>query len=437
VALSWTAPGGDGTSGAAAGYVIRYSTSASYDWTAFDGANLWTSSKTASGPYGTGETEEVKGLFGGVTYYFAVKAFDAADNPASVSNIASAWALVDTIPPGPPSSFTVVDVPEDHGGALRLDWVLSPDDGGGTGGVYGYKIYRSQDPAGYSPGSPYDSVSAGVSRYTDSAATINVKYYYAVAAFDSGNLSVFSDEAWGISADNWRYIDAASGGRVALADGMEVYLPRNAVSQSDNILVTRLDPVTYLPRGAVKANTAFNSTPIVYEIKFENPSTKLLKNAVIALPYTAAEVAGMNLENLRVYALSGETWMILNTSRPDPLVNKVSAETAHFSIFRIMEYVPSGALLSADAVYTYPNPARGDNLTFKFYVSDKARITVDVYNVAGEKVARLEKTGCPAGLTSEIIWNIENIASGVYVYRLSAESASGSKTITKKLAIIH
>ena len=64
-------------------------------------------------------------------------------------------------------------------------------------------------------------------------------------------------------------------------------------------------------------------------------------------------------------------------------------------------------------------------------------MAIDVYNVAGEKVARLTKENCPAGLTSEIAWNIRDIASGVYVYRVQAESASGRKTVTKKLAVIH
>ena len=64
-------------------------------------------------------------------------------------------------------------------------------------------------------------------------------------------------------------------------------------------------------------------------------------------------------------------------------------------------------------------------------------MAIDVYNVAGEKVARLEKANCPAGVTSELVWSVKEIASGVYVYRVRAESASGGKTVTKKLAVIH
>ena len=46
-------------------------------------------------------------------------------------------------------------------------------------------------------------------------------------------------------------------------------------------------------------------------------------------------------------------------------------------------------------VYTYPNPAKGDRLTFKYRVGDNADVTVDVYNLAGERVTHLEKYNNP------------------------------------------
>ena len=302
---------------------------------------------------------------------------------------------------------------------------------------YGYRVYRSQVSGQYVSSAPYAVTAAGEAGYLDAAAPVNLKFYYAVAAFDSSNNSVLSTEAFGISADNWRFFDASQGGSVRLADGMEVSIPRGSVNQNDNILVTRLNPSTYQPLFSVKANTQVRPTDVVYEIKFEDPGTKLTGKAGVTLPYTDAEIAGLDEENLRIYTLSGGNWILNNTSVVMPEVNKVKAESDHFSVFGIMQYVPSGALMTAGAVYTYPNPAKGDALTFKFYVADKASVTIDVYNVAGEKAARLSKSNCPAGLTSEIVWNVKNIASGVYIYRVRAESASGSKTVTKKLAIVH
>ena len=433
--LTWTAPGNDGDIGEVSYYLVKFSTDPGQDWAAFD--SLPGSSSAAGGPAGITEAMEAGGLLGGVTYYFALKAVDPVGNASALSNVASAWGSLDYAPPSPPSSLAVADAPGDEGGSLVLSWYLSPDDGGGAGDVYGYKIYRRGLGGSYVSSAPYASVAAGLASYTDPAAGLNVRYYYSVAAFDSTNNSALSAEASGISADNWRFFDASRGGVVRLADGMEVEVPGASASQNDKIMVTRLDPVSYAPLFRSRATTPANPTNIVYEVKFQNPATRLVAPALIHLPYTDADVAGMQTENLRVYTLTGGAWVMLNTSSVDAAAKKVSAEVSHFSIFRVMEYVPSGALFADDEVYTYPNPSRGDTVTFKFRVAHKAYVRVEVYNVAGEKVASLAKADCPAGQASEIAWNVKGIASGVYVYRLEAQSSVGEKSVTKKLAVIH
>ncbi len=434
--LSWTAPGNDGNVGSAAGYEVRYATYTGFAWGA---GTVWKSTRPAAGPYGTAEAETVLGLFGGVTYYFTLKAYDAKPNYSAVSNEASAYGTPDYTPPLPPSALTVADRPGDHGGALVLSWGLSPDDGAGARDVYGYKIFRSLSSGVAASSVPYAAVGPGYSGYTDTLAPENIKFYYAVAAYDSTNNSPITAEASGISADNWRFFDATNGGTVRLADGAEVSIPGESVSQNDNILVLRRDQAYYSgPSAVVKADAGgAKPTGIIYEVKFENPATKLLKPATLLLPYTAAEIGAIPEASLRVYLLDGARWTLVNTSRVLPEVKKVSAEVNHFSVYALMGYVPTGALLASDRVYTYPNPAKGDTLTFKFLPADAADVTIDVYNVAAEKVATLGKSGCPGGVTSEIVWKIANVASGVYVYRVEARSASGTKAVTKKLAIIH
>ncbi|MFH1380220.1 MAG: T9SS type A sorting domain-containing protein, partial [bacterium] len=109
----------------------------------------------------------------------------------------------------------------------------------------------------------------------------------------------------------------------------------------------------------------------------------------------------------------------------------------HFTDFQIAEFIPGGDLLEKDKVYTYPNPARGDNLYFKYYSGDDSYITIDVYNVAGERVAHLAGTG-QAGLVSQIAWDMKRYASGIYIYKIEAKAVYGNskKHIIKKLAII-
>ena len=435
VELAWSASGNDGTVGACSGYEIRYATYP-FSWAL---GSVWKSSRPASGPYGAAESETVSRLSGGLTYYFSLEAYDANVNYSLASGTVSAPAQRDLVPPAAPYSLEVADKPGDHGGSLVLGWLLSPDDGAGARDVYGYKIFRSQSPGVMDSSVPYALAGAGYSVYADTSAPENIKFYYAVAAYDSTNNSTMTAEAYGISADNWRFLDKSNGGTVRLDDGAEVNIPADAASVSDNILVTRLARADYFGTSArVKADTGGAvPTGIIYEVKFESPGTTLLKPATLSLPYTLAELGSIHEANLRVYLLNGSRWALVNTSRVLPEQHKVSAEVEHFSVYSVMGYVPSGALLASGSVYTYPNPAKGDSLTFKFLPADASYVVIDVYNVAGEKVARLEKAGCPGGVTSEITWLIKNVASGVYVYRVEAMSASGKKAVTKKLAIIH
>lgn len=435
-ALTWTAPGDDGYVGTASSFIIKYSTSPAFDWAGFDGPSLSSATRPAEGPAGDNISWEVQRLLGGVTYYFALKAADAVPNYGPLSNVATAWATADALPPLPPSGLSVADAPGDDGGRLALAWALSPDDGGGSRDVYGYRVYRRTQSGSFTA-APYAEVPAGAGSYVDPGATENVRFYYAVAAYDSTNPSPLSGEASGISADNYRFVDASNGTSVRLADGAAVEIPGGSLSQNDSILVTRLDPGTYQPLASVKPAARAVPTNVVYEVKFRNSATTLKGKARVTLPYSLSDVAGMEAENLRIYTLSGADWSMLNTSSVDAAVMKVSAEVSRFSVFRIMEYLPSGDLFSDGEVYSYPNPAKGDTVTFKFRVAVKAHVSIDVYNVAGEQVASFERSDCPAGVASEIVWNVKRVASGVYVYRVRAQSASGGRTVVKKLAIAH
>lgn len=85
IVLSWTAPGGDQASGAAASYDIRYSLVAS------DITN-WNAATQASGEplpdlAGTPQCFVLTGLSGGFTYYIGLRALDAAGNTSATSNV--------------------------------------------------------------------------------------------------------------------------------------------------------------------------------------------------------------------------------------------------------------------------------------------------------------------------------------------------------------
>lgn len=114
LALGWTAPGDDGSTGTASSYDIRYST------TAITNGN-WASATTVAGEpvptaAGTPQTFIITGLSPSQTYYVAVRATDDRANVSALSNVPSGTTL-DTVPPA----------------AVRdLSHWLSPDRGDGT-----------------------------------------------------------------------------------------------------------------------------------------------------------------------------------------------------------------------------------------------------------------------------------------------------------------
>lgn len=87
VALTWTAPGDDGTRGLASQYDVRYATSA------ITAGNFASATRVAGVPApkppGQAESLVVTGLVGETTYWFAIKTGDEVPNWSGLSNVVS------------------------------------------------------------------------------------------------------------------------------------------------------------------------------------------------------------------------------------------------------------------------------------------------------------------------------------------------------------
>jgi photosystem II stability/assembly factor-like uncharacterized protein len=122
----------------------------------------------------------------GVTYYYAVAAFDNQGTPLFSGKSPEVTATL--VPPSPPSvpgnliaTPSVTDV--------RLSWSAST---AGTPPLGGYAVFRSTT-AGSLGDTPVATVGAAVTNWTDTTCHQGVTYYYAVAAFDN-HLSEKSSE---------------------------------------------------------------------------------------------------------------------------------------------------------------------------------------------------------------------------------------------------
>ena len=108
LALRWTAPGDDGSTGTAASYDIRYSTSA------ITNAN-WASATQATGEPvpaagGTVQTFTLGGLSGSQTYYVAIRATDDRGNVGALSNVVNGTTS-DTVAPAPIRNLSYWNAP--------------------------------------------------------------------------------------------------------------------------------------------------------------------------------------------------------------------------------------------------------------------------------------------------------------------------------------
>jgi hypothetical protein len=106
ISVRWTAPGDDGTTGTAASYDVRYSTSTitSANWS----SALQATGEPAPAAAGTSQSFTISGLSGSRTYYVAIKTTDDAGNVSVLSNVVSGTTS-DTVPPAPVRDLSRLD----------------------------------------------------------------------------------------------------------------------------------------------------------------------------------------------------------------------------------------------------------------------------------------------------------------------------------------
>ncbi|NTV52287.1 MAG: T9SS type A sorting domain-containing protein [Candidatus Firestonebacteria bacterium] len=89
-------------------------------------------------------------------------------------------------------------------------------------------------------------------------------------------------------------------------------------------------------------------------------------------------------------------------------------------------------------VCAYPNPGRG-RIHFLAKVEGQVRIQVVIFNISGEKVARLESVGNGAENGVTLVWECKTMAAGIYFCQVIAKDPSARLVLDKKLkvAVLH
>jgi len=78
----------------------------------------------------------------------------------------------------------------------------------------------------------------------------------------------------------------------------------------------------------------------------------------------------------------------------------------------------------------YPNPFN-PSTTIRYGLAAQTHVSLEVYNLLGQKVATLVSGEQPAG-THEVVFEDNSLSSGLYLYRLQA----GQYTETRKLMLL-
>jgi hypothetical protein len=118
-------------------------------------------------------------------------------------------------------------------------------------------------------------------------------------------------------------------------------------------------------------------------------------------------------------------------SVPAAKLSKTNTSASRFRIIvstnnDLSGYIPT----SPELLQNYPNPFNPTtNITFS--IPTRSRVTIQVYNILGQKIAILTDQEYTAG-NHIVVWNASNIASGVYICRMTA----ADKTQTKKMVVL-
>lgn len=95
-----------------------------------------------------------------------------------------------------------------------------------------------------------------------------------------------------------------------------------------------------------------------------------------------------------------------------------------------------GEFFPQSKAYNWPNPVYDGTTNIRYFVSEDSKAEVTIFDLAGDLVSKLSGTGI-GGFDNEIVWNVNDIQSGVYFAHLQVTSNSG-KADTKiiKIAVI-
>lgn len=88
-----------------------------------------------------------------------------------------------------------------------------------------------------------------------------------------------------------------------------------------------------------------------------------------------------------------------------------------------MEGETNGSNGELELLNAYPNPF-SDKLNIEFTLTEDSRVKLEVFNLAGQRVAELFEGNVKAGELQKYEFTPDKFADGMFIYRLQTESGS-------------
>jgi hypothetical protein len=91
--------------------------------------------------------------------------------------------------------------------------------------------------------------------------------------------------------------------------------------------------------------------------------------------------------------------------------------------------------LPQERVYNWPNPVYGSVTNIRYYLGSQVNsVKIKIMDLSGELVTTLNGT-VNAGFDNEVVWNVSNVQSGIYIAVLELDGGC-NETASIKIAVV-
>ncbi|MFO7810070.1 MAG: T9SS type A sorting domain-containing protein, partial [Candidatus Delongbacteria bacterium] len=95
-----------------------------------------------------------------------------------------------------------------------------------------------------------------------------------------------------------------------------------------------------------------------------------------------------------------------------------------------------GSGIVSENVYNWPNPARGDETHFRFFLNEPCTVQIEIYDINGNRIRSLSRDYTISGDYAELTWDVSNVSSGIYNAVISFRSGPRKEKRLVRAAVI-